>query len=345
MDLPGTDELVRRLRADGHRSTRPRRAVWRVLASTDEHLTVEVKRAARYGRALSLTIFDLDGFHIGPLFDPIQNMVLGGSGRDFRAVIVNGRVVVRDGQLPGVDAHQPALRMLGGGGDDQALGGLHRGNQGPAHAAAGTGDRDSNLFRHDDPRQGWGATGYDTRAGGGTRNRRGLDASSPAGLAWPLLSIRPPELGTMATPHRQTVQKISRGLKSRYPLFYVIGWDEDRIERLLRSVARSYFGADDRVRVWSTSTGFGPDDDPGAPTTDPGTAVARIAAADLEPPLMYVLKDLPTWFENNPALVRGLAAELVWLEGALAAAGLGPGGLLGAPVPTLGPDGAPAPDR
>lgn len=29
----------------------------------DEHLTVEVKRAVRYGRAFSLTIFDLDDFH------------------------------------------------------------------------------------------------------------------------------------------------------------------------------------------------------------------------------------------------------------------------------------------
>jgi Fur family transcriptional regulator, ferric uptake regulator len=34
-DIDGT------LRAQGHRSTRPRRAVWQVLAAADEHLTVE----------------------------------------------------------------------------------------------------------------------------------------------------------------------------------------------------------------------------------------------------------------------------------------------------------------
>jgi Fe2+ or Zn2+ uptake regulation protein len=34
-------ELDRTLREQGHRSTRPRRAVWRVLAAADEHLTVE----------------------------------------------------------------------------------------------------------------------------------------------------------------------------------------------------------------------------------------------------------------------------------------------------------------
>jgi Fe2+ or Zn2+ uptake regulation protein len=34
-------ELDRTLREQGHRSTRPRRAVWRVLATADAHLTVE----------------------------------------------------------------------------------------------------------------------------------------------------------------------------------------------------------------------------------------------------------------------------------------------------------------
>jgi Fur family transcriptional regulator, ferric uptake regulator len=34
-------ELDRTLREQGHRSTRPRRAVWRVLATDDAHLTVE----------------------------------------------------------------------------------------------------------------------------------------------------------------------------------------------------------------------------------------------------------------------------------------------------------------
>lgn len=110
----------------------------------------------------------------------------------------------------------------------------------------------------------------------------------------------------MATPHRQTVQKISRGLKSRYPLFYILGWDEDRIERLLRSIARSYYGADDRLRVWSASSGFGEHDDPAQPVLDPLAAVARVATAPAEPPLMYLMKDLPTWFDGNPALVRGL---------------------------------------
>jgi hypothetical protein len=49
----------------------------------------------------------------------------------------------------------------------------------------------------------------------------------------------------MSVHNRKTLQKISRGLRSRYPIFYVLGWEEERIERLLRSVAKSYYSADD----------------------------------------------------------------------------------------------------
>jgi Fur family ferric uptake transcriptional regulator len=41
-----TDPLDRLLRGGGHRSTRPRRAVWRVLDAADAHLTVEQIDAA-----------------------------------------------------------------------------------------------------------------------------------------------------------------------------------------------------------------------------------------------------------------------------------------------------------
>jgi hypothetical protein len=110
----------------------------------------------------------------------------------------------------------------------------------------------------------------------------------------------------MAAEQNRTVSRILRGLRSRYPVFYLVGWDESRIESLLRSIARSYFGADDRLRVWSAATGFGTHEDPAHPARDPMAAIARVAAAPPEPPLMYLFKDLPPWFEENPALVRGV---------------------------------------
>ena len=55
------------------------------------------------GAKADITIFDLSGFHLGQFIDPIQTMVLSGSGRDFRTVIINGRVVMKDREVPGVN--------------------------------------------------------------------------------------------------------------------------------------------------------------------------------------------------------------------------------------------------
>lgn len=55
------------------------------------------------GAKADITIFDLSGFHMGQVVDPIQTMVLNGSGRDFTTVIVDGRTVVRDRQVDGYD--------------------------------------------------------------------------------------------------------------------------------------------------------------------------------------------------------------------------------------------------
>jgi cytosine/adenosine deaminase-related metal-dependent hydrolase len=55
------------------------------------------------GTKADMTIFDLSDFAIGQVIDPIQTMMLSGTGRDFRTSIINGRVVMRDWQLPGID--------------------------------------------------------------------------------------------------------------------------------------------------------------------------------------------------------------------------------------------------
>ncbi|MDN3520345.1 amidohydrolase family protein [Halomonas ramblicola] len=55
------------------------------------------------GAKADITIFDLEGFHLGQLIDPIQTMVMSGSGRDFSRVIVNGKTVVKDRKISGVN--------------------------------------------------------------------------------------------------------------------------------------------------------------------------------------------------------------------------------------------------
>ena len=55
------------------------------------------------GAKADITVFDLTGFHLGPIDDPIKTMLLAGSGRDFTQSWINGRAVMRGRQLPGID--------------------------------------------------------------------------------------------------------------------------------------------------------------------------------------------------------------------------------------------------
>lgn len=55
------------------------------------------------GALADITVFDLSGFHLGQVIDPIQTLVMSGSSRDLTTSIVNGRFVVRNRQLPGID--------------------------------------------------------------------------------------------------------------------------------------------------------------------------------------------------------------------------------------------------
>jgi cytosine/adenosine deaminase-related metal-dependent hydrolase len=69
------------------------------------------------GAKADITVFNLDGFHLGQFIDPVQTMVISGSGRDFSLVIVDGRIVMKDGELPGVDLatmHERAQRQFEG---------------------------------------------------------------------------------------------------------------------------------------------------------------------------------------------------------------------------------------
>lgn len=55
------------------------------------------------GAQADITVFDLSGFHLGPLLDPVKTMVLAGTGRDFTHCWIAGRAVMRDRRIPGVD--------------------------------------------------------------------------------------------------------------------------------------------------------------------------------------------------------------------------------------------------
>lgn len=55
------------------------------------------------GARADITVIGLDDPAMGQVIDPIQSILLNGSGRDVQTVVIDGCVVMQDGIIPGVD--------------------------------------------------------------------------------------------------------------------------------------------------------------------------------------------------------------------------------------------------
>ena len=119
------------------------------------------------------------------------------------------------------------------------------------------------------------------------------------------------EPGCMMTVHsKKIIEKITKGLQSKYPLLYVLGWDENRIENLLIDVAGSSFP----LITWTASEGF--EKEAGIVCendTDPLQALTAVSQA--EGPVIFLLKDLPVYLESSHGLVRSLRDLYYKLKG------------------------------
>lgn len=55
------------------------------------------------GAKADIIAIDLDGYHMGTADDPIRTMIMSGSGRDVKLSVINGRIVMKDQQIPNID--------------------------------------------------------------------------------------------------------------------------------------------------------------------------------------------------------------------------------------------------
>jgi SpoVK/Ycf46/Vps4 family AAA+-type ATPase len=99
------------------------------------------------------------------------------------------------------------------------------------------------------------------------------------------------------------VRRIQKGLAARYPLFYVLCVEEERLEGMLARIATSHYGQDARLLIWTSTLGLAGRDGPVEGTREPLAALRHIQAAETD--AFYLLKDLPALLDD-PALVRGL---------------------------------------
>ncbi len=55
------------------------------------------------GARADITVIGLDNPATGQVIDPVQTILINGSGRDVRTVVIDGRIVMQDGIIPGID--------------------------------------------------------------------------------------------------------------------------------------------------------------------------------------------------------------------------------------------------
>ena len=58
------------------------------------------------GAKADMIAVDLDDFHMGAVDDPIRTIFMCGSGKDVKMSIINGRIVMKDRQIEGIDLEE-----------------------------------------------------------------------------------------------------------------------------------------------------------------------------------------------------------------------------------------------
>ena len=96
-------------------------------------------------------------------------------------------------------------------------------------------------------------------------------------------------------------QELDILIRARYPIIYVVSWEEDRVERAVSQVAARQ---QKELAVWRGTTGFGPPNSPAEPDRHtPLQALDQIINAPGA--AIYILKDLDLFLED-PVVVRRL---------------------------------------
>ncbi len=100
-------------------------------------------------------------------------------------------------------------------------------------------------------------------------------------------------------------------IRARYPIIYVVSWEEDRVESALRSIAS---GRRKELFIWTTTSGLVLDGRParGDGTTDPLTAMDEIIKS--AEAAVFVLKDFHRYLKDDAKVVRKLRDLAYYLK-------------------------------
>ena len=110
---------------------------------------------------------------------------------------------------------------------------------------------------------------------------------------------------------QSSTEKIRDAIVGKYPLIYLLTWEENRAIQLLEAFSAKLFGANHAVRIWSCVTGFTNHISAGK-TRDPLQALESILSSDDKG--FYLLKDFAP-FVTQPPVARALRDAYYTLQG------------------------------
>ncbi|MGH9856977.1 MAG: hypothetical protein ACRD4B_03935, partial [Acidobacteriota bacterium] len=94
-----------------------------------------------------------------------------------------------------------------------------------------------------------------------------------------------------------TIDKIRNAILGKYPLIYVLTWEEGRALQILEAFATKIFNNQDSFHVWSSVSGFAGEQ------KDPHSALNTILSGEKKG--IFVLKDFSA-FMSDPSIARSL---------------------------------------
>jgi hypothetical protein len=98
------------------------------------------------------------------------------------------------------------------------------------------------------------------------------------------------------------VESLKNAILGRYPLVYLLTWEENRAMQLLEGFSSKLFGADHPLFTWTCLSGFTPNGS-FPDTREPLKALQAIQASSEKG--FYILKDFPVFF-SDPFVLRAL---------------------------------------
>ncbi|MBI2837672.1 MAG: AAA family ATPase [Acidobacteria bacterium] len=98
--------------------------------------------------------------------------------------------------------------------------------------------------------------------------------------------------------------QIIRSITGRYPLTYVLSWEEDRVEKTLREIAASLPNQNFRYISWTVTAGLVEDGNLIADVTDPIAVLDTILQT--QEPAIFALKDFHPYLKQRADVVRKL---------------------------------------